>query len=160
MSETILLNDVLSVDRYTGPELGYSGDRTRYQITCRLSGMLITLSAAQWENLRAALGGEHPGIELRISNMSGELTRANSDDLHHAAKYGNPGWPDDWQQLLPGIAWPADTPPPAILKIEIRPVTLGGAGVDVADAGGQGAENAQSPDPANVDAIPAEGLSM
>lgn len=130
---------------------------TRYQ---------VTLSAEQWESLRAVFGAEHPGIELRISNMSGELTRANSDDLHYVAKYGTPGGGDpggdNWQELLPGAAWPPDTPLPARLKIEIRPVTLGGA-VDVGDAvaDGQGAEGAQSADPAVADVDgPAEGALM
>lgn len=163
MSETLLHNDILDVTRYMGPELGFSADRVRYQITDTTSGILITLSAEQWGSLMAAFGARHPGIELRISNVSGELTRADSDQMHHAAKYGNPGG-DDWQQLLPGLDWPADTPPPSILKIEIRPVTLGGGGaVDVAEAAdGQGAEGAQSADPpADVDgAAAAEGMLM
>ena len=162
MSETIVRNDVLSVDKYTGPELGYSGDRTRYQITDRLGGMLITLSAVQWECLRAALGGEHPGIELRISNLSGELARATSDHLHYAAKYSQAAGNADWQELLPGVAWPEDTPLPARLKIEIRPVTLGGADADADDLPhGQGAEGAQFPDPSPAVGVgPAEGLMM
>ena len=66
--------------------------------------------------------GTHPGIELRISNLSGELTRADSDQLHYAAIASGGG--TDWLELLPGVEWPDDTPLPARLKIEIRPVTL------------------------------------
>jgi hypothetical protein len=133
MSESILLNEIIAVTRYTSADLGYEHGRTRYQITDRLTGIVITLSDEQWENIRAALGPEYPGIELRISNLSGELTRADSGQLHHVLKYGQHGvgvGGDHWQELLPGLDWPADTPLPARLKIELRPVTLGGV-VDV-----------------------------
>lgn len=160
MSEIILDNDILNVTRSTGPDIG-NDDEQRYQIRDPATGFFITLSAQQWESLRAALGAEHPGIELRISNLSGELTRADSDQLHASAKYQG-GGADDWQELLPGVEWPDDTPLPARLKIELRPVTLGGdVDVDAAEADGQGAEGAQSPDPAGVDVdVPAEGRLM
>lgn len=127
MNETVLHNDILNVSRYTGFDAGNVFDiRQRYRIIDLITGALIILSAEQWESLRAALGAEHPGIELRISNLSGELMRADSDHLHYAARLIG-GGVDGWVELLPGEAWAPDTPLPARLKIEIRPVTLGGA---------------------------------
>jgi hypothetical protein len=62
MSETLLRNDLIDVTRYTGPEQFFGGKRDRYQITDRLTGAIVTLSAEQWESIRAALGAEHPRI--------------------------------------------------------------------------------------------------
>jgi hypothetical protein len=159
MSETLLINDILAVTRTTEK----SGNPW-YAITDRLTGFNISQSAEQWEGLRAAFGAEHPGIELRISNMSGELTRADSDQLHHAARYSglmDAAGAGGWQELLPGVAWPDDTPLPARLKIELRPVTLGG-GADVAAVGdGQDAEGGPVGGPAVADVDgSAEGLLM
>ena len=82
------------------------------------------------------MAAEHIGIELRISNINGELVRTDSEHLHWIAKYAGtattcnlsclPGCDrHGWLELIPGrempYAYPDDMPVPARLKIEIRP---------------------------------------
>jgi hypothetical protein len=70
----------------------------------------------------------HPGIELRISNLSGELVRADSDHLFYSALAA--GRMHDWLELIPGLEMPyqfgADEPRSCHLRIEIKPVILPG----------------------------------
>jgi len=92
------------------------------------------------ELLKHAIG-MHPGIRLRISNISGELVDADSDHLYYSAKFGNPVpcGPDclqscdkhGWLELIPGAGemtylYDADMPLPGRLKIEVKPVILTG----------------------------------
>ncbi|HEV2244925.1 MAG TPA: hypothetical protein VGR98_28075 [Streptosporangiaceae bacterium] len=82
------------------------------------------------------MAAEHIGIELRISNINGELVRTDSDQLYwsttfHQCLSCTPACPPNcerhgWYELIPGkmmpYAYPDDTPVPGRLKIEIRPL--------------------------------------
>ena len=51
MSTILFREHNLAISKYCGPELPFSGDRRRYQITDIVTGRLITLSREQWEAL-------------------------------------------------------------------------------------------------------------